>query len=351
LPAKATERHRGGMHIDVIDPADDGDFGRWFDAFNASYVFDWPGEPGWQYAECRAKALGVGGANAVIDLIAADGDAVLGTAQLAMPLHDNLHRADLQLAVLPEHRGRGVGSALLVECERRLEESGRPVMIAYYESPAWRPGPAPGDAFSARHGYTVAQVELRRELRLPYDDARLHALEEQCRPYADGYRFLRWRNACPEGLLEGRAEMGRRMSVDAPRGRLEIEEQVWDADRVRGNEKLAAEQDNTMLAVGALHEASGQLVGFTELGVPNGEPAKAYQWDTLVHGEHRGHRLGTLLKIENLRALADYSPATTSVATWNAAENAAMIAINDALGCVVVGSETVVQKHLSGVVR
>ena len=47
---------------------------------------------------------------------------------------------------------------------------------------------------------------------------------------------------------------------------------------------------------------------------------------------HRGRRLGMLVKAANLRRLTGELPAVRRVDTWNAEENAWMLAINVALG-------------------
>ena len=61
------------------------------------------------------------------------------------------------------------------------------------------------------------------------------------------------------------------------------------------------------------------------------KPWLAEQDDTLVAAGHRGHRLGMLVKIANLRRLAEL-PRVERVTTFNAAENEHMLAINVALG-------------------
>ncbi len=156
-----------------------------------------------------------------------------------------------------------------------------------------------------------------------------------------------WREQCPRELLEDRAELARRISTDAPTGDLDYEEERWDDARVRAEEALLVSQGRAKVATGAIEEATGRLVGVTEIAIPLGAARKAYQWDTVVLPEHRGHRLGIWLKMANLRALAKASPTTTLISTWNADDNGPMIAVNEALGFEVVGTMIAWQKKLT----
>ena len=52
----------------------------------------------------------------------------------------------------------------------------------------------------------------------------------------------------------------------------------------------------------------------------------------LVDPDHRGHRLGTIVKIENLRRARAHEPALAVVETYNAEANPHMLAINVAMG-------------------
>jgi len=70
--------------------------------------------------------------------------------------------------------------------------------------------------------------------------------------------------------------------------------------------------------------------------VPSAERGRAYQWDTLVLPEHRGHRLGLALKVANLRALQAEHPEVTRITTWNAEQNGPMVAVNVELGFEIV---------------
>jgi hypothetical protein len=89
------------------------------------------------------------------------------------------------------------------------------------------------------------------------------------------------------------------------------------------------------------------LAGFTRVSVPHDTTRAVGQWDTIVLREHRGHRLGMLLKVANLQLLDEAGPGHPSVLTWNAEENRPMLAVNEAVGFVPIGYEGAWRKELS----
>jgi len=84
--------------------------------------------------------------------------------------------------------------------------------------------------------------------------------------------------------------------------------------------------------IAALHDASGEMAGMTQLSVSPEAPSWGHQGLTAVIRQHRGHRLGLLLKTAMLEWLAETEPAIERIETGNAAANDHMIAVNDALG-------------------
>ena len=95
----------------------------------------------------------------------------------------------------------------------------------------------------------------------------------------------------------------------------------------------------------------GELVakpagGVGKLTLPP-EKTAVYQDDTLVLGPHRGHALGLRMKLANLVALAETDPSRTRIYTWNADENAHMLAINIALGFEPTAIESAWQRPVS----
>jgi hypothetical protein len=129
------------------------------------------------------------------------------------------------------------------------------------------------------------------------------------------------------------------MSTDAPSAGLDEPADVWTAERFANKETLLLEAPMRLLTAVALHEPSGRLAGFTRLSVPDDLDRAVGQWDTIVLREHRGHRLGMLLKVANLQQLGEVAPGHPSVLTWNAEENRPMLAVNEAVGFVPIGYE------------
>ena len=136
------------------------------------------------------------------------------------------------------------------------------------------------------------------------------------------------------------------MSTDAPSAGLDEPLDVWTAERFANKEALLLDAPQQLLTAAALHEPSGRLGGFTRLSVPHDTTRAVNQWDTIVLREHRGHRLGMLLKVANLQQLGEAAPGHPSVLTWNAEENRPMLAVNEAVGFVPIGYEGAWKKTL-----
>jgi hypothetical protein len=66
--------------------------------------------------------------------------------------------------------------------------------------------------------------------------------------------------------------------------------------------------------------------------VPAETDRKVDQGDTIVLQEHRGHRLGMLLKVANIQHLEERFPGHSSIVTFNAEENRYMLDVNEAVG-------------------
>jgi GNAT superfamily N-acetyltransferase len=335
------------MTFAYLDIDDDCAVSEWFGPIHASEQLDWPDEPGWLVHELRALIRDRTTSTSVLAVVRGSTGSVLGSLWVRMPKRENRHVAHLSLAVEPEHRGLGIGRALLAVAEEVSKDCGRSKVVGGTDEPVHRAEGSRNAAFARSAGYSDALAEARRALQLPVDPERLDALEAACSSFGAAYQILTWTGSCPSELVNGRVALARSISTDAPQGTLDSEEADWDVERLRNYERTVEDMDRDTHSAGAIALSSGELVGFTEVDVPRTAPEQAYQIDTIVLPEHRGHRLGTLLKIANLRALAERSPATGRVLTWNAVANEPMTRVNEVLGFELVGAGTVWQKQLA----
>lgn len=269
---------------------------------------------------------------------------VVGAGGVVIPLRDNLRTAHGFVAVPAALRAGGIGSKLLEWVEAIAREHGRTRMQS--ETQHLPDGPDVAEGFLTAKGYAVGQVNLCSDLVLTATSAELTGLVD---PGAadDGYVIETSVDGIPEEWLDGRAHLARRMSTDAPKGDLDLEEEDWDADRVRGDFDTSLAMRRRIVESVARHEATGELVGYTHVEVDPDEPELAFQGDTIVLREHRGHGLGMRLKVVNTLALRKAAPKVTRARTWNADDNSYMLAVNRRMGYRTVSVERAWQKRLT----
>jgi GNAT superfamily N-acetyltransferase len=265
-----------------------------------------------------------------------DGEPV-GYLQLTLPQRDNLQNMTVEPAVLPAARRRGVGRALLDLALDRAEALGR----KHLTGSAVEAHPD-GAAFARAAGATPAMAETRSRLDLrPADQARLDALLADAWAHADGYRLILWTGVPPDEVIDDVAYLDSRFYLDAPIGDLAVEPERVDAAKVRETELCRLLRGQSTYNVGALH--GERLVAWTELSGLADQPTHAWQSITLVAREHRGHRLGMLIKLANLAQARRLRPRLEAIDTYNAADNGHMIGINEAMGFRAVDSSVLWQ--------
>ncbi|NNG37011.1 GNAT family N-acetyltransferase [Nakamurella aerolata] len=304
-----------------------------------------------------------GVAGEVVPVLDAPPDAeVVGFANVGLSVHDNLHLSELDVAVPPAHRGRGIGSELYRAAERIAAAEGRGTLVGYTGHRQTGPvtGPDalaaptgvgalsrtdPFAAFMLRQGFSLEQTERHSELALPVPPEVLSRLQSEAGARSAGYRMVQWVGPTPEEYLDRMAVLHNRMSVDVPSGDLDLEEEAWDAERIRNADATTVKMGRFALTTAAQHEQTGELVAYTVIGGRQ-DTSAVWQDDTLVHGDHRGHRLGLAVKLANLARLLAERPDTERIHTSNAGENRWMLAINEAMGFRPASTEGAWQKKL-----
>lgn len=267
-------------------------------------------------------------------LVTARGQAI-GNLRLNYSTSENLDNLRVDLRVVPDGRRLGFGSRIhdfVLERAAALKRT-RLIATTLWELPELAAPSLDGARFAETLGYHPALADVARRLDLStVDDAAVDAMLDQARARSIGYSLVRWTGPYPEEHLQDLAYLESRLFGDAPMGDLAIESAKPDPVRLREVRAIETKRGRLAYHTAAVHEASGRLVAWTTLARDKSIPWNAFQQITIVEPEHRGHRLGALVKVENLRYFREAEPTVTAIDTFNAAQNSYMIAINEAMG-------------------
>ncbi|HYH49654.1 MAG TPA: GNAT family N-acetyltransferase [Acidimicrobiia bacterium] len=239
---------------------------------------------------------------------------------------ENRTHANVGLAVHPEVRGLGLGTALLDRAVDAARRWGCTVLDI-----GARVG-GPGEPFLRSIGAERRLIERRSRCRIPEIDREL--LESWARragERAAGYSLVAWDGPCPEEMLPAFLALTRVMNT-APLEALDWEEEQLTAEQWRAIEVNHAARGVSTWTLCARHDGSGELAGYTELAFPATWPQAAWQENTGVWPKHRQRGLGRWLKAVNALRLLDERPDVEFIDTWNAGSNEAMLGINVAMG-------------------
>jgi GNAT superfamily N-acetyltransferase len=265
-------------------------------------------------------------------LVTVDGRAV-GHGSLSLSERDNRHLAWLGLGILPEHRRRGYGSALFARLVEDAQAAGRTSIGL----DGWESDRTLG--FAASVGMERrSQAILRRQQLAEVERSHLEKLYDEAEQAAVDYELVRIVGRTPPEMVDAMVELVAAIN-DAPTDALDIEDEVFTAERLAAYEEASLRRGNRIYRLVARHAGTGELAGHTVMSVQEQRPTVADQHDTAVTRAHRGHRLGMLLKAGMLLWLAEAEPQLETVDTWNAESNDHMISVNEALGYRVVARE------------
>lgn len=280
--------------------------------YSADLRYGWDGDPGRAY------------------LARDESGSLVGLLQFFSPNYDNTHLAWIGVEVHPDHRGRGIGSELVAYGEQLAHDLGRTTFgIGTFDLPK-------ADAFAKRHGFVQAAVEVnRRQDIVNLDWTTVQKLYDEAVLASADYEVLQLTGELPDDMLDGMVAVTSSIN-DAPKDDLDIEDDVFTPERLRNYEKSRQGHNETLYRVIARHRTTGELAGHSVVVVHRERPHIAEQHDTAVSRDHRGHRLGALVKTAMLLWLRETEPQVTQLDTWNAESNDHMIAINEQLNYYVV---------------
>ncbi|WP_427172111.1 GNAT family N-acetyltransferase [Arthrobacter sp. 92] len=293
-----------------------------------------------------------------------DGE-IVGVVDIALPLVDTLDLAEFTLDILPEFQHQGVGRQLLEAAEQFARGEGRTMILIDTNHPGVSlsspeteqlvPGSGLGFVpmgsreveFARRTGYTLQHIEQFSSCLLPLDTKLVAELEDEAEQANDGrYRLHHWTDRCPDQWLEAVAALENRAGEDeVPPTKTEAD-MVFDGRLLREAEEVAIAQGRRTVVTAVEHIATGTLVGLTTISVLAQRQDVVFQDDTVVLQEHRGNKLGLLIKVANMERLTEQFPDARVIYTWNAPENRYLLKVNQQLGFTTAGVTGIWQKEL-----
>jgi GNAT superfamily N-acetyltransferase len=315
-----------GVRIERFDPAaDETRLRECYELAVSGHQADDPNVPADSYRRFRSWWMhGWAGSPQQIWLAAAASGTLLGGYLLQLPERENRANGFLSPVVAASCRQQGIGSALVAHAAEQAALAGRTLLMSNA-----RVG-APGHAFAESVGARPGLLEVRRVLDVgPALHARLGGLRAEAEQHSARYTLRRWAGVTPEELVRPVCALHAAMA-DAPHDDA-YEPMTWDADRLLADEKQVVAEGARIYSVAAVQDGTGAAAALTQVYIDPDVAGWGFQGLTAVTREHRGHRLGLLVKVDMLDWLAEAEPQLDQIVTSNAADNEHMIAVNEKL--------------------
>lgn len=277
-----------------------------------------------------------------------DRDEVVGVGTMWLPMEDNTSIAWFDVAVDPAHRRRGAGTAIVSRLVERALAEGRSTVVTDTMVPEGALESHAHVRFLEGLEFHHSNTEVIRHLDLPVPDARLDELATQSAPHYDGaYRLETHVGGVPEALQDSWCAVSNQLAVDAPTGDIELEAESFTPARYQEHLEVERRMGRTRVSTVAVDRATGVVVALTDLMLPARATEVVWQSGTMVDRAHRGHRLGTAVKVQNVRHVQREHPERRWIATGNDETNRWMVEINLRLGYRVVELCPVFKRTLS----
>ncbi len=253
-------------------------------------------------------------------------DTIVAVAWAFYELEQNPENAEGSVHVLKDWRGRGYARALAEPILSSLADAGKRRFATHVTLGD------PGEALVERLG--MRKVYIQRQSRLWIDDLDRDLMRtwiDRAAERASEYRLEYYRSPIPEEILEAFCELAFAIN-QAPRDDFVEDDEVLTPAIWRGIERSVADAGGELHTMIAVHEPTGQFVGYSQLKTQAFEVDRVWQWDTAVLADHQGRGLGRWIKSAMIeRILADY-PRVRRVDTFNSDANRAMLNINETMG-------------------
>jgi GNAT superfamily N-acetyltransferase len=237
---------------------------------------------------------------------------------------DNLSIRDLDIEVDPDHRRRGLARKLLAKAVEACGSADGLILQGWTMSRV----PA-GAAFAERIGAKPGLRMRNSQLDLRTIDRALMQRWASIEP--KGYRIEFIDGETPDRLM-GNVVTAIRAINTMPREDLQMEDWKITPDTVREWERMARARGQQHRIAIVIEESTGASAAFTQIFFDPRIPSILHQGGTATIQEHRGKGIGKWVKARMAQCALDELPEARYIRTDNAGTNAAMLAINVAMG-------------------
>lgn len=258
-------------------------------------------------------------------LLREDGE-IVAVAVAFMDRHEDLNNGFARIQVRPDRRRRGYARMLSGPVLQRLQDEDRKSLITD------TPDDVPWEVKLEELGMKKSFGDKRSRLWMADVDWDLmERWIERASQRASAYHLQYLEIPVPEEHLAQWCEVQHVMHT-APKEDLDFEFETWTPERWRDHEEKMVAAGNNMAAHVAVHSATGDFVGLSDIFLQTHQPEIAWQGDTGVHPEHRNKGLGRWLKAATISRVRAEHPEVDRIDTNNAGSNEAMLGINVEMG-------------------
>jgi GNAT superfamily N-acetyltransferase len=258
-------------------------------------------------------------------LLRADGE-IVASAVAWLDLEQNLDNGFGWIYVRPADRGRGFGRMLASALFDRLEDEGRKRFDTYVVE--GHPAAALMEKLELKHVYREQRSRL---VMAEVDMAKMRSWIDRAGERAADYELLELQTPFPEEAIGKYCNLQFQMNT-APTEGYEVEDEVLTPEQWLDQEGQLDGACKDLLTYVAVHRSTGEFVGSTSVQTDRLQPDQAWQWETVVHPDHRNKGLGRLLKGSMVERLVRDWPKVERIDTTNAGSNEPMLNINLAMG-------------------
>jgi mycothiol synthase len=249
---------------------------------------------------------------------------------------ENAHVAWTELQVHPDHRRKGLARAVFADLVAQSEGQHPELMFMGMTNDRVPSGSPFLSAIGAKPGLPMKTNQLALA------DVDRSQVAEWAKLDPTGYRIERVDNAVPANLVASYIQASDGIN-DMPKGDLKMGDWKLTEEQIRDRESWFEQTGIKWWLLVAIHEATGEGAGFTDITYDPRQPWVIWQQGTAVTRGHRGHRLGLWMKAVMLERILHELPKAKYIRTGNANTNSQMLGINTDLGFKMAWQSTLWQ--------